>query len=475
MVFFKTLVVSALLTVARAALDISNPAGLMVGVARVDITPPVNPGWLPLDEYDHEKLYVRAIVFSNNNETAAIIGCDLSNIEELVYQDAAAQVAELLDIPVSNIILSSTHTHGASPAGIGLFFTSENYGYYEVPGAAVEAVKIAMSKMEPAMVGYNTGSAHPNANRDAISPVTGLWTEAVNLTAPADREVEVLTFVRPNGSAIASYTSYAMHPVASYLTGYTSADWPGAMMRWIEKAFPGDVVAIYSQQASGDVNPRWLRTTTNDLLSMRLANITGYDVDHETIEVAVRNRSLPIARADPVYIRQVFTQIEALGIIVAEEVIRVMGETNDWDSNPTIWSKQQNVSCPGRKRLDNSTYNRAGHPGVYNTTNVAPIQIRTGVLGIGDKILVTVGAEIYTRIGWRIKAMAPMLKTMLVTMSNGKAPSGYIPDTESWSHLTFEVLGSNLLPGSCAEDSISQSLTDLASEYKQRISNNTSQ
>ena len=109
----------------------NNATGLLVGAARVDITPATNTSWLPLNEYEHEKLWVRAIVFKSNGVTAAIIGSDLSNIEEVIYQDAAARISELLDIPVENIILSSTHSHGATPCGSGLFFTPENYGYCE--------------------------------------------------------------------------------------------------------------------------------------------------------------------------------------------------------------------------------------------------------------------------------------------------------------------------------------------------------
>lgn len=140
-----------------------------------------------------------------------------------------------------------------------------------------------------------------------------------------------------------------------------------------------------------------------------------------------------------------------------------MSETDEWQDAPTIWAKQQNVTCPGRKRLDNSVVNRAGRPGNYTTQGVAPIEIRTGALGIGAIVLVTVA---YTKIGWKIKEMTPMNKTMLVTMSNGKAPSGYIPDTESFlTHLAFEVLGSNLVPGSCAEDGVSGKITALVSEY----------
>jgi hypothetical protein len=38
---------------------------LRAGAARVDITPPINPQYPPSGEYEHEHLYVRAIVLDN--------------------------------------------------------------------------------------------------------------------------------------------------------------------------------------------------------------------------------------------------------------------------------------------------------------------------------------------------------------------------------------------------------------------------
>lgn len=450
-------------------------SGFRAGAARVDITPPANKTWLPLGRYEHERLYVRAIVFeSQDGQRGALIGSDLSNIEELVYQDAAARAAKLLNTSVEHIIISSTHTHGATLCGTALFWTSENYGYYEVPGAVEQAVTEALGKLETAYVGYGTGEAWHNVNRDSFDPVTQKWTEATNLTAPVDREVEVLTFVRSDRSPLASYTSYAMHPVKSYLLGYTSSDWSGAMARWIEKSFSDDHVAIYSQQASGDVNPRFMRTTTNYELSMTELNseVAGYEIYHESVEVGFRNRVLPLVRADPSYTTQVFDEIQSLGIMVAEEVLRVMSQTTEYQTNPSIWGKQQNVTCPGRTRLDSGATNRAGSPGNYTTGPDVPI--RFGVLGLGNLTIATVGAEIYTKIGWRIKELTPMgNNTMLVTMANGKAPSGYIPDTGSWSHLTFEVLGSKLQPGICAEDGIVGNITQLIAEYVNVSANNS--
>jgi hypothetical protein len=63
-----------------------------------------------------------------------------------------------------------------------------------------------------------------------------------------------------------------------------------------------------------------------------------------------------------------------------------------------------------------------------------------------------------------VKKGSPISKTMYVTLANGRALSGYIPDDESFGHQTFQVLGTRLLPG-CAEQGIVQGLSDLAAEY----------
>ncbi|EPE32762.1 hypothetical protein GLAREA_07896 [Glarea lozoyensis ATCC 20868] len=219
-------------------------------------------------------------------------------------------------------------------------------------------------------------------------------------------------------------------------------------------------IAIFSQQAAGDVNPLLRWTGTNNLASQNSIPVTGFELTHEPVEEAVRDAYVPFSKPDQHYIRQLFDELQALGIMVGEEVIRAMSLTSEWDSNPRIWSKQQNVTCPGRLRLDSA---REGVQGTY--TSGPDIDILTGVVGLGDIAVAWVGCEIFMRIGWRIKDDSSMNKTMLVAMSNGQSSSGYVPDTLSWDHETFQVLGSKLMPGSCAETNISASLSSMISQY----------
>ena len=76
-----------------------------------------------------------------------------------------------------------------------------------------------------------------------------------------------------------------------------------------------------------------------------------------------------------------------------------------------------------------------------------------GLLMIDDIAIGAVNGEVYNKIAQRLKKESPYAKTMMATLTNGFANSGYIPDDASFGHNTFEVLSSRLQPG-CAETGI---------------------
>lgn len=63
------------------------------------------------------------------------------------------------------------------------------------------------------------------------------------------------------------------------------------------------------------------------------------------------------------------------GVLLGEEVIRVMTNTPRMESNPVISAGQDIATCPGRRRLDKTL---EGFPGTYEDGD--PVHIRLGVL-----------------------------------------------------------------------------------------------
>jgi hypothetical protein len=108
--------------------------------------------------------------------------------------------------------------------------------------------------------------------------------------------------------------------------------------------------------------------------------------------------------------------VQSEGVLLGEEVIRVMTNTRRMDPAPALSAAQTTLTCPGRKRLDSA---REGTPGEYEDGD--PVRFRLGLLRIGDIALCSVNAEIYTAIGQKLKADSPLSDTLLVTIANGRA------------------------------------------------------
>ncbi len=440
---------------------------LRVGSARVDITPASDPANPPTGKYAHEKLYVRAIVLDSGPARAALIGADQGGLPDALWVPASKQIAAELNCPVENIVMSATHTHsgwgpGASPFGSGrprpqggFQAVDPNQPPPPIVAQIVDAVRQAKAKLQPASFGFGTGMSYLNVSRDNIDAETHRWTQAPNLNGASDKTVAVLKFSAPDGELIAVYFTYAMHPVNGFLSGFISADFAGAASRYVEQAYGDKVVAVFAQNASGDQNPLYLRASTNGMASRSAVKITGNVLAREPVEAPLRDGKVTAVPMDPQVRDNLERVMDAEGVLLGEEVIRVMSNTSRMDSNPRIWAAQNTATCPGRKRLDNA---REGTPGSYEDGD--PVNMRLGVLRIGNVALASVNGEIYTPIEQRLKERSPLADTVMVTLANGAANSGYVPDDPSFGEYTFQVLGSRLKPG-CAEDAIVGGFLDM--------------
>ena len=322
-------------------------------------------------------------------------------------------------------------------------------------GKILDAVKQAKTKLQPARVGFGTGFSYLNVSRDNIDTDTHLWTQAPNLNGLSDKTVAVIKFESLEGEPIAVYMTYAMHPVNGFLSDIISADFCGAASRHVEQAYDDRIVAVFAQGASGDQNPLYLRASTNVMASRYGAKTTGGVMTREPVEAPLRDGKVEAHKAYPQAIDMMEKVMESEGVLLGEEVIRVMTNTKRMDPAPAISAAQTTITCPGRKRLDNA---REGTPGTYEDGD--PVHIRLGLLRIGSIALTSANAEIYTAIGLKLKAASPLANTLLVTLANGMANSGYVPNDASFGAYTFQVLGSRLQPG-CAEDSIVNGLVDM--------------
>jgi hypothetical protein len=425
---------------------VTSPGALRVGAARVDVT----PAQLPRNYtgvLDH--LYARSIVLDNGTARAALITVDAGSISDATWQAVTSQVEKELAIPATNVLLTATHTHSAGGPGA------------DYVAKIVESVRAAQKALEPARVGYGTGVSFINVNRQIIDPKTGRWWEGANYDGPSDKTVAVLTFVRPSGEPIAVYYNYAVHGVITGQLDMISGDIPGSTSRYVEDSFGDKVVAVWSLGAAGDQNPIYYQQTY-DLREIRVKDYATRGVD---ISNAMPPGGQGLNRSDPVVARLMNQQKQinsSMGQMLGEEVLRVMRNTDRTAPAATLFGTRKTISCPGRERTNDG---RAGFEGTYK--DAAPVELRLGLLRVGDVMIGAVNAEVFNPIGTRLKRESPAAATMMATLTNGSARSGYIPDEESYGKYTFEVLSSRVKPG-CAESSIVHGLLDLIEQARAR-------
>src|SRR5262245_22063999 len=91
---------------------------LRVGVAEVDITPPM--GFLVSGYYEerratatHDPLKAKAVVFRGPRDQAALVVCDLTGIAVDLTSEVRRRAAAKTGIPAPNIFVTATHSHTA--------------------------------------------------------------------------------------------------------------------------------------------------------------------------------------------------------------------------------------------------------------------------------------------------------------------------------------------------------------------------
>ena len=451
---------------------------LKVGAAKIDITPKDQPVAPATGKYDHERAFVRAIVLDNTATRAALIGVE-DRLDDASWANLLKQLTAELNCPVENIIISNTHSHSVRMPGFPALSQGANTAGGQTPqtlsplvGSIMEAVRQAKAKLQPALMGFGKGTSSLNVNRDVIDMDTRKWTQASNPDGWSDKSVDVIKFETHAGEPIAVYMTYAMHPINGYVLGIYSADFPGATCRYVEKAFGDKMIAVFSQGASGDQNPLYLRPSTNAMASREGSKITGYELKREPIEAPLRVSTSPGSQKPPSLVDakvldNLFRFIESEGQILGEEVIRVMSVTRKMTGDVRIAGVQKTVTCPGRTRINyvpSDPAYREGRPGEYKEG--PDVNIHLGVLGLGTTAIASSDGEIFSYIGLQVKKESPLTNTMFVTSANGgQGPGpGYVANDAAFGEQTFQLLNMRVQPG-CAERAIVNGLSDMVTEY----------
>jgi hypothetical protein len=410
----------------------SGLGALRAGASRVEITPAPGAA-LPMSGYGnrtqgfrgiHDPIYVRAIVVDDGTTQAAIVAWELIFAPDAVWAEVTPRIAAETAIRPENLILAGVHNHGAPSV-------SGDYAH-KVEDAAVEAIRLARSRLQPARFGYGAGAAHVNVNRRELTPSQGWWL-GYNENATSDKTVHVLRFEDPAGKPIAFLINYAVHAVVMGPDNYQiTGDLAGATSRFVEQHYLG------KDKVRSDAGPR-MRLRPEERASDEVVALwtSGAAGDQNPVSMASGED---------------FTMVDALGKILGEEVVRVAGAIKT-SAEAQIRGAQQVVTCPGRQ-IEAGPRPRAD----YKFTDADAVRIRLGVLTFGDVALAGVSGEVLSPIYQHLRRQSPVARTIMITHANGS--SGYIPDDSGFEQIGYEVTTSRLKPG-CAENAIVNGVIEL--------------
>jgi hypothetical protein len=105
--------------------------------------------------------------------------------------------------------------------------------------------------------------------------------------------------------------------------------------------------------------------------------ITGFVMTREPVEAPIRDEKVKAGPVDAKVRDTLERVMDSEGVLLGEDVIRVMSNTKRLEPTPRIIAQQK--TCPGRKPTGSG---REGSPGTYVDGDQVPI--RLGALLIGN-------------------------------------------------------------------------------------------
>jgi neutral ceramidase len=409
-----------ILWISAAALTAAETGGLRAGAAKVDITPAADAS-LQMSGYAsrtagfkgvHDDLSARAIVVDDGATQAAIVSCEVIGLSNAFWEKMTERIMHETGISRDNLMLASVHTHAAPSTGVyggGQLAPNQAAWVAKLENAILESVRQAKARLQPARIGFGTGTAKVNTNRRARNGEGG-WMLGNNPDGVSDKTVAVIKFETLDGKPIAILSNYGVHgTVLGPNNLQISSDLPGATSRYVEQHYGGKAISLWTSGTAGDQDPIYR---------------VGTD----------------------------FQNVAALGAILGEEVARV-ADAIKATSRARIHGMQRVVTCPGKRTV------QAPGPGrEYKFEDSDPVPIRLSFLVINDIAIAGVSGEVLTNIGLRLKRESPFNRTIMITHCNGS--SGYLADDAAYDQVSYEILTTRAKRG-CAEGAIVNGLLDM--------------
>ena len=437
----------------------ASAAEFRVGFAQADITPPV--GWRRAGNYTelistgvNDPLMTKAMVVQDGVTTFAFVGNDLCSVPRDLTDLARQRASQLTGIPVANIVITATHTHGgpeylgplreflhqrAMKANNGIDPQEPMDYRKQLVERWADVIAAARSNRQPAsleiVIPRLEGIAHNR--RYWMKDGSVGWnprkgdTNIFRPAGPVDTDFPFLLARRADGTeALGSLAVFAMH-TAVYGGPAFGADFPGHLQTNLTAVFGPKFISIFGEGCAGDVN-HLDPFSLNPQHWMNLSPVIG----RAMAQAALTN--LPFAsRIKP-------GSLAVRSAVVLAPVTPISYPEHD-AAKKLMESLDQNgaaflvVVDAWRKIFRKQVWDQ--HDGQL------PQEVQV-VRFDADTALVTLPHEVFTELGIAINAASPFRRTMVVTLANDL--DFYIPTRRAFEEGNYEPTTCPLEPG-CGE------------------------
>lgn len=419
------------------------------GASTSNITPSLGKGIVgnfgtpPPATHVHDQLHARTLVLDDGDTKLVFVIVDNVAIKREVFDEAKRRIHEETGLPVSNILMSATHTHscigaGGGPTGDELGWCDWDLGKelvgYQIflVDRMVDGVLVALNNLEPARVGWGLGVVpqhlfnrrwkmkepviNPFGKKEIVRMNPGVANpDLLEPAGPTDPQVSFLSVQSADGRPIALLGNYSLHYVGGVPSGHLSADYFGFFADRIQDLLGADrqdppFVGIMSNGTSGDVNNIDFRGPAEKYPPYGKMKLVADDVAGEVFRVYKTIKHLDWVKL----------QVEQSELVL--DVRRATPEMlADIEEIMALPESQNPMYHPLEKVFAES---------VLQMEDEYPdeVEVIVQAFRIGELNIAAIPFEVFTETGLEIKQKIPGSQTFTISLANGWG--GYLPTPE---------------------------------------------
>lgn len=375
-------------------------AKMRIGFAEADITPRLG---LELSGYGYylgrqadavlDPLYVRALALEDKHRTLLLVNCDLIGLTGTMVRTIKAAWKAEYGLENEEALLLSTHTHSGPGTGLLRGCGEMDVGYVQdLTRRIVQAGRAALGSTARV-----TKASRFNGIVENIA-----WNRVFQEAGPIDKGVYGLVFEREDQAPVV-LVSYACHPVTLGPNHAISADYPGRVVKALNRA---GYEAVFATGFSGDIDPVQNRDNWGSGTEATIDDY-GRRIADAALRGMARARVLEDLTLDAL---EVPVQLR-LQSLTAEMVQHQMQEAD------AVRVSQRNYARVIDEWLDEM------RGGAFSETETTTVQ----VLRVGEVLLVGFPGEAFTQLGLVLKRALPQWQ--IITLGTANEVMRYIPVT----------------------------------------------